>query len=88
MGRTCRKEKQSDRTEQPKTLHAKSYKKRRRETREDFSRKRKVHPFRGVSALENDNVRPEEESAMFVSRRRAIEEKTFPDGTQKFFFAR
>jgi hypothetical protein len=39
MGRTRRKEKQSARTVRPKTLHAKGYKKRRREIREDFSRK-------------------------------------------------
>jgi hypothetical protein len=58
MGRTRRKEKQSTRTVRSKTLRAKGEKKKksenkeRRETREDFSRKRQVQAFRGVSALE------------------------------------
>jgi hypothetical protein len=79
MGRTRRKEKQSARTVRAKTLRAKSNKKRSRETREDFSRKRKVHTFGGDSALENDDGRPEEQRAMFVNRPRAIEGKTSPD---------
>jgi SNF2 family DNA or RNA helicase len=41
MGRTRRKKKQSGRTVRLKTLRAKGNKKRRRETREDFSRKEK-----------------------------------------------
>jgi hypothetical protein len=85
MGRTCRQEKHSPRTVRPKTLRAKSYKKRRRETREDFSRKRKLHAFRGISALENDDARPEEQRAMFVNSPRTIRGKTSPDGRQRFF---
>jgi hypothetical protein len=46
MGRTRRKEKPSARTVRPKTLRAKGDKKRRRETREDFSRKEKYIPRR------------------------------------------
>jgi hypothetical protein len=65
MGRTRRKEKQSARPVRPKTLRAKGDKKRRRETREGFSRKKKVHAFRGVSALGNDDAKPEEQRAMF-----------------------
>jgi hypothetical protein len=45
MGRTRRKEKQSARTVRPKTLREKGNKKRRRETREDFSRKEKYMRF-------------------------------------------
>jgi hypothetical protein len=85
MARTCRKEKQSARTVRPKTLSAKSNKKRRSENREDFSRKRKVYAFRGDSALRNDDGRPEKQRAMFVSRPRAIEGKTSPDGMEGFF---
>jgi hypothetical protein len=70
MGRTRRKEKQSARTVRPKTLREKGNKKRRRETREDFSRKEKYMRFA------HDDAKPEEQRA---SRPRATKGKTSPD---------
>jgi hypothetical protein len=78
MGCTCRKEKQSARTVQPKTFRAKGYKKRRRETREDFSRKEKHMRFAAFRRWKNDDARLEEQRAMFVSRPRATKGKTSP----------
>jgi hypothetical protein len=50
----------------------KEVKKRRRETREDFSRKRKVHAFRGDSALERSPWKFPQRKEKFGSRPRTI----------------
>jgi hypothetical protein len=64
MSRTRRKEKQSARTMQPKTLRAKGYKKKAQRNPRGLFSERKVHAFRGVSALGNDDAKPEEQRAM------------------------
>jgi hypothetical protein len=79
MGRTRQKEKQSARTVRPKTLRAIGYKKRRREIRVDFSRKKKYNRFAASRRWKNGDVRPEELRALFISRPRATEGKTFPN---------
>jgi hypothetical protein len=62
----------------PKTFHSKSIYKRRHQTREDFSRKRKVHAFRGDLALEKLPWKFPRRKEKFGSRPRAIKGKTFP----------
>jgi hypothetical protein len=57
-GHTRRKEKQSARTVWPKTLRAKRYKKRRHETREDFSGKEKYMRFAASRCWEMTTVGP------------------------------
>jgi hypothetical protein len=67
------KEKQSARTVRPKTLRAKGNKKKAPRNPRGLFSERKV--------VGNDDAKPEEQRAMFVSRPRAIEGKTSPDGT-------
>jgi hypothetical protein len=56
MGRTRQKEKQSTRTVRPKIVRAKGYKKRRRETREDFSREEKYMHYRRPRATKGKTL--------------------------------
>jgi hypothetical protein len=79
MGRTRRKEKQSARTMQPKTLRAKGYKKRRRETREDFSRKEKYMRFAASRRYEMTTQNPKNKGQCFVNRPGATKAKTSPN---------
>jgi hypothetical protein len=79
MGRKRRKEKQSARTVRPEILRAKGDKKKTPRNPRRLFLERKVHAFRGVSALGNDEAKPEEQRAMFLSRPRITKGKTSPD---------
>jgi hypothetical protein len=79
MSRTRRIEKQSARTVRPKTLRAKGDKKKAPRNPRGLFSERKVHAFRGVSALGNDDAKLEKQRAMFLSRSRATEGKTSPN---------
>jgi hypothetical protein len=61
----------------------KAIKKRRRETREDFSRRRKVHAFRGESALEKSLWKFPRRKEKFSSKPRTTKGKTSFNGYSK-----